>query len=210
MMAKQRKPLGMQKGNLTVLQQERKRIEEEYVRTGKDQLKTPPKWLIDEISKKEFRRIVKELKEIHLIGNLDLNNLGAYCNAFSNYIHVTEELDRQVKEIAIKQLEYIKKKAELTEEVEKAASTEEKDIAQHILEEYELIQPDWSSYCLTRYTRTGEIIVRNPLIDIQANYADEMRKFAALCGLTIDSRLKAATTKINKTQEEIHKKFGGI
>lgn len=160
-MAKQRKPLGMQKGNLTVLQQERKRIEEEYVRVGNNQLKTPPKWLINDIAKKEFKRIVKELKEINIVGNLDLNNLGAYCNAFANYISVTEDLSEQ-------------------------------------------------PYYIERQTRSGIIMVRNPLIDIQTNYAAEMRKFASLCGMTIDSRLKAATTKISKTQDEIHKKFGGI
>ena len=160
-MSRQRKPIDMQKGNLTVIQQEKKRLEEEYVRTGKDQLKTPPIWLIDDIAKKEFKRIVKELKQIDIIGNLDLNNLGAYCNAFSNYIHVTEQLNGQ-------------------------------------------------AYYVERETKTGVIVVKNPLVDIQTNYAVEMRKFASLCGMTIDSRLKAATTKINKEQEIIQKKFGGI
>lgn len=160
-MARQRKPIDMQKGNLTVLEQEKKRLSEEYVRTGKDQLKNPPIWLIDDIAKKEFKRIVKELKEIELVGNLDLNNLGAYCNAFSNYIHVTEALSQE-------------------------------------------------PYYLERTTRTGEIIVKNPLVDIQTIYASELRKFASLCGLTIDSRLKAATTKLDKEQQDINKKFGGI
>lgn len=158
-MSRQRKPKEMQKGNLTVLQQEKKWLEEEYVRTGKNQLKTPPIWLIDDIAKKEFKRIVKELKEIDIVGNLDLNNLGAYCNAFSNYIHVTEQLNGQ-------------------------------------------------DYYITRETRTGVIIVKNPLVDIQTNYATEMRKFASLCGMTIDSRLKAATIKVDKQQEAITSKFG--
>lgn len=149
----------MQKGNLTVLQQEKKRLEEEYVRTGKNQLKTPPKWLINDIAKKEFRRIVKELKQIDIIGNLDVNNLGAYCNAFANYIQATEQLKEQ-------------------------------------------------DYYITRETRTGVIVVPNPLVGIQKTYAEEMRKFASLCGLTIDSRLKAASTKIDKEQKNIAAKFG--
>lgn len=160
-MARQRKPVELQKGNLTVMQQEKKRLEEAYICTGKNQLKKPPIWLIDEIATKEFKRIVKELKEIDIIGNLDLNNLGAYCNAFSNYIHVTEKLNQE-------------------------------------------------DYYITRETRTGTILVKNPLIDIQTNYSSEMRKFAALCGMTIDSRLKVATTKVNEEQENINKKFGGI
>jgi P27 family predicted phage terminase small subunit len=151
----------MQRGNLTVLQQEKKRIEEEYIRTGKNQLKYPPIWLIDEIARKEFKRIVKELKDIEVIGNLDVNNLGGYCNAFSNYIHVTEELKGK-------------------------------------------------PFYVDRETRTGTITVQNPLIDIQTNYATEMRKFASLCGMTIDSRLKVATIKADKEQEAINKKFGGI
>lgn len=158
-MPRQRKPAGMQKGNLTVLQQEKKRLEEEYVRTGKDQLKTPPIWLINDIAKKEFKRIVKELKQIDIIGNLDLNNLGAYCNAFANYIQVTEELSEE-------------------------------------------------PYYIERATRTGTIIVKNPLVDIQNVYASEMRKFASLCGMTIDSRLKAANILLDKEQEAISAKFG--
>lgn len=50
----------------------------------------------------------------------------------------------------------------------------------------------------------------NPLIKIQKNYAEEMRKFASLCGLTIDSRLKAGTKKISKENEDITDEFGDI
>ena len=66
------------------------------------------------------------------------------------------------------------------------------------------------TYCIERKTRTGTIIVKNPLIDIQTNYAAEMRKFAGLCGLTIDSRLKAAVKKVEKKEEKLEKKFGAI
>ena len=66
------------------------------------------------------------------------------------------------------------------------------------------------TYCIERKTRTGTIIVKNPLIDIQTNYAAEMRKFAGLCGLTIDSRLKAAVKKVDKKEEKLEKKFGAI
>jgi hypothetical protein len=37
-----------------------------------------------------------------------------------------------------------------------------------------------------------------------------LRKFAAFCGLTIDSRLKAATTKTEEKEKGIQKKFGNI
>ena len=41
-------------------------------------------------------------------------------------------------------------------------------------------------------------------------YSDEMRKFAALCGLTIDSRLKVGSQVVSKKQEEVNDKFGDI
>ena len=66
------------------------------------------------------------------------------------------------------------------------------------------------SYCIERETRTGVIVIKNPLVDIQTNYAAEMRKFAGLCGMTIDSRLKAAVRKVDKKEEKLEQKFGAI
>lgn len=160
-MARPRKPLVEQRGNLTVYTTQCRENEEKSIETDKDQLKRPPDWLIDNVAKKEWRRIVKELNKIHLIGNLDRNNLGGYCNAFANYVKATNILKDQ-------------------------------------------------SYYIDRETRTGTIVVKNPMVDIQKNYAEEMRRFAALCGLTIDARLKAAAIKTDKTQEEITRKFGNI
>lgn len=160
-MARPRKPLVEQRGNLKVYTTQCRENEEKSIETDKDQLKRPPDWLIDNVAKKEWRRIVKELNKIHLIGNLDRNNLGGYCNAFANYVKATNILKDQ-------------------------------------------------SYYIDRETRTGVIVVKNPMVDIQKNYAEEMRRFAALCGLTIDARLKAAAIKTDKTQEEITRKFGNI
>ncbi len=158
-MGRPRKSLDMQKGNLTVVTRERRESEERKARTGKEQLKRPPAWLINDEAKKEWRRITKELKEIELVGNLDRNNLGGYCNAFANYLQVTELLKGQ-------------------------------------------------EYYLERETRTGTIIVKNPLVDIQKSYAEEMRRFAAMCGLTIDSRLKAVAAKADAEEQELKARFG--
>lgn len=149
----------MQKGNITVINGAKRKSEEESVTVGKDQLKRAPSWLTDEVSKKEWKRLVTELDKIDIIGNLDRNNLGAYCNAFSRYIQVTKELAG-------------------------------------------------APLCVEKTTRTGTVIVKNPLLDIQKMYAEEMRKFAALCGLTIDSRLKAAVTKTTEKEENLKTKFG--
>jgi len=160
-MARPRKPLEMQKGNLTVITGQKRQAEEESVSTDKNQLKRPPVWLINDEAKKEWRRIVKELNKINLAGNLDRNNLGGYCNAFANYVKTTDILKEQ-------------------------------------------------NYYIDRETRTGKIVVTNPMVNIQKGYAEEMRKFASLCGLTIDSRLKAAAIKTNTTEEEIQRQFGNI
>ena len=160
-MGRPRKPVEMQKGHLKVVDMQRKKAEEQTVTTDRDQLKRPPAWLTDNVAKKEWKRIVKELEEIRLVGNLDRNNLGGYCNAYANYVKATEELKGQ-------------------------------------------------DFCVEKTTRTGTVLVQNPLIGIQKLYAEEMRKFAALCGMTIDSRLKAATTKNDKEQESIKERFGGI
>lgn len=160
-MPRPRKPVDMQKGNLTVINGQKRKAEEASVTVGKNQLKTAPKWLINDNAKKEWRRIIKELSAIELIGNLDYNNLGAYCNAYANYVETTNQLRGE-------------------------------------------------TYTIARETRNGEIIVKNPLIDIQKYYAEEMRKFAALCGLTIDSRLKAAGTRKTKKEEGFKEKWGNI
>lgn len=53
-------------------------------------------------------------------------------------------------------------------------------------------------------------IVPNPLIKIQKMYSDEMKKWASCLGLTIDSRLKCATLKVEKAQDEVGDSFGDI
>ena len=160
-MGRNRKPSDMQKGNITVIDGNRRRKEEESITVGKNQLKRAPEWLVDEVAVKEWKRIVKEMDKIDIIGNLDRNNLGAYCNAFSKYVKATNELKE-------------------------------------------------APFTIEKNTRSGIVTVRNPLIDIQKLYAEEMRKFASLCGMTVDSRLKAAVTKTTKKEESIKERFGAI
>ncbi len=50
----------------------------------------------------------------------------------------------------------------------------------------------------------------NPLVGIQIRYAKEMRDFARLCGLSIDSRLKFATVKLDEITDAIDGEFGDI
>ena len=175
-MARPRKPLDQQKGNLTVKQQQRKQREEELAKCDSSQLLIPPAWLVDEIAIEEYNRVLKELLAIGIIGNLDIENLGGYANAFSNYVHVTEELNQYE----------LKNKS-----TRKLKSTD-------------------SKYLVTKPTKYGDVLVANPLIAIQTNYANEMRRFASLCGMTVDARLKMATNTIEEEQDSIRGKFGDI
>jgi len=161
-MARPKKPLNMQEGHLTKEQQKEKELQEEIIQTATDQLQKPPLWLRDNIAKKEWKRLVEQFKAISVISNLDLNNLGAYCNAYSFYLEATKEL---------------KGKPLTVEYTNKGGSTN---------------------------------VIENPLIKIQIKYSDEMKRFSSLLGLTIDSRLKMATIKLNETKKDITDEFGDI
>jgi P27 family predicted phage terminase small subunit len=158
-MARPRKPLEMQRGHLKIIDYQQKEMEEAAVMVDADQLQKPPTWLIDATAKREWKRLVRELEKINIVGNLDLNNLGAYCNAYANYRKATQQL----------------KGEPLTVE---------------------------------KLTQFGIQMVPNPLIAIQTKYSDEMRRYASLCGLTIDSRLKAGSAKVEKQEDAIAKRFG--
>ena len=160
-MSRNRKPLEMQSKHLTNAEKLQKEEEEDLLVLGKEQLQDPPDWLINDVAVNEFKRIVKEIDKIDVIGNLDINNLGGYCNSYALYIKSTEELKGK-------------------------------------------------SLIVRKMTKNGPMTIKNPLIEIQKNYADEMRKFASLCGMTIDSRLKVATIKTTQQQEDIVDEFGDI
>lgn len=160
-MARGRKTLEETKKHLTKSEIAQKEDIEKEIHLGNEQLQEPPSWLIDNVAINEWKRIITETNKISIIGNLDLNNLAGYCNAYAMYRKVTKQLIAEP--LTIKKLS------------------------------------------------SGAVVkVKNPLIDIQINYSTEMRKFASLCGMTIDSRLKAAVIKTNETQEEISDRFGDI
>lgn len=161
-MARPQKMLNCQEGNLTKEQQEQKKLQEKIIKTGTEQLNKLPSWLRDSVAKKEWKRLIEQFKELEVISNLDYNNLGAYCNAFSSYIEATEELKDQPLTIT-----YINKSG-------------------------------------------AENLIANPLINIQKTFSEEMKKYSSLLGLTIDSRLKLAALKIEKSKDKVKDEFGDI
>ena len=161
-MSRNRKPRDQQAGNITKEDKDRKALEEQVVKTGAEDIGKTPAWLVDAVAKREYKRILKDLKRIEIVGNLDLSNLAGYCNAYAMYRKATQQLANE--ELIVK-----------------------------------------------RTSAQGyEYEAENPLIVVQKKYAEEMRKFASLCGMTIDSRLKAATMKVDKIEDEIEDEFGDI
>ena len=158
----QRKPVAMMRKHLTKAEKAKRESEEKAAATDKDQLLEPPAWLSGRVAVREWKRITKELLKLDIIGNLDVDALGAYCNALASYIDITDQL-----------------KGEPT-----------------------LIEVELSGGATK--------MVINPLMEAQRRAADEMRRFGRLCGITLDSRLKAAAIKTSKEEDELEKEFGVI
>lgn len=152
----ERKILEMKTGRMSNANRA-KREREEKIAASPGKLGDPPAWLTNPDAKREWRRLAKELNKMDIIGNLDRDNLAAYCNALANYIQTVKALEGQPL----------------------------------------IIENDGRQ-------------MKNPLIAAQKIYAEEMRQFARLCGLTIDSRLKAAAIKTAKEEDTIEKEFGAI
>lgn len=157
-MGRTRKLLSEQQGDLTQAAQISKQQAEDAVTGTKRAIFRPPKFLIDETARKEYKRLVKLLQEIDIIGDIDVNNIAMYCNAFAKYCDATEQLGEQG---------------------------------------------------ITIVNADG-VTMENPLVNTQRKYAEECRKFAVTCGLTLDSRLKAGQAKVDKANREIEDLFGDI
>lgn len=89
-MARPKKPLAQQKGNLTTDKQEELKETEEKLKQLTPIRKTPPSWLTTP-AKKEYKRIIKLLEELD-IADLDLAMITTYCQAYADFQQATKEL----------------------------------------------------------------------------------------------------------------------
>lgn len=89
-----RKTLKNTTKHLTTTERQIKELEEEKAKkfVGKEHLKKPPEWLVNDMAILEWKRIVKELEATPLFNNLDYNNLGAYCNAVAKYSEIVKQV----------------------------------------------------------------------------------------------------------------------
>ena len=156
-MGRNRKILEMNNSDLTKRVQEEKRTQSSMIVQDPADLDRLPQDLLDTKAKKEWKRVVPDLKKMDIVGRLDISNLVAYCNAYSKYCEATKALRGQP---------------------------------------------------LTIEGPTGP--KENPLINVQLKYQEAFRKAADQCGLTINSRLKWAATKLKKQEEQIEDEFGAI
>ena len=82
-----RKVVAISTGDLRTAVRETKLMEEQSVVHSSDDLEFEKvkNLLISDFAKEEFKRAMRSLREIDIVGNLDLANLVAYCNSFSEY-----------------------------------------------------------------------------------------------------------------------------
>ncbi|WP_069649648.1 phage terminase small subunit P27 family [Caloranaerobacter ferrireducens] len=78
---------------LTKSQIEARKEAEAKLKPKADKVKAP-KWLSKE-AKKEFNRIAKELQEIGLLTNVDIDMLAAYCDAYTEYQKCTKIIEEE-------------------------------------------------------------------------------------------------------------------
>ncbi|MBP0725545.1 phage terminase small subunit P27 family [Bacillus sp. RG28] len=97
-MGRSAKPVVLQllegnKGKYSKAQLQERLEREKLIQPKTDKLK-PPSWL-SSFAKKEFKRMVNELKEVDLVTNVDVNALALYCDAYGNYVECTKVIQEE-------------------------------------------------------------------------------------------------------------------
>lgn len=162
-MPARKKAVSTQKAHLTKQEIEERTQAEASVQTDVEEIMKPPAWLNSTIAKNEWKRVIPQLLKINIAGNLDLEALAGYCNAFANYRKAVEELGKQ------------------------------------------------SLLIVNQDEETGfSYIKENPLNNVCIKWGKEMRTFADLCGITMNSRIKQGQAKVDKQKQDIEDEFGDI
>lgn len=92
-MARPRKQLDFQKGHLTKATQEGRAYEESMLYSDRKNIQKIPSALFrDTAARKEYKRILPGLLDNEVVNNLDRNNIVVYCNSWSEYQELEEEL----------------------------------------------------------------------------------------------------------------------
>jgi P27 family predicted phage terminase small subunit len=91
-MARPRKVIQLQTGDLTKKKRDQLEYDQKLIQTGKDELDSPPDGtLIDATARKEYFRVLENLRQLDFIGNLDRSSLISYSNAYATYVRAIKE-----------------------------------------------------------------------------------------------------------------------
>lgn len=112
------------KNRLTKDEIEKRREAEKRLKPKANKVK-PPTWLSKE-AKKEFNRIAKEMQDLDLLTNIDIDALALYCDAYVNYIECTRIIAKEGLMV-----EYTNKAAE-TNKVPHPLLTKKKQLAEQM------------------------------------------------------------------------------
>ncbi len=93
-MGRTRIPLSEQKGDLTKERQERRKAEQDLVKTSRKYIEKAPAWLSTR-AKKEYKRLLDNIRDMEMLGDLDANNLACYCNAFDKYLIAEKDVSER-------------------------------------------------------------------------------------------------------------------
>lgn len=154
-MGRPRMALANQVKHLTNQEKQRQAAAEAEIKTGSEELfDVTDEDFVSAKARKEYERVLGNLKNMSLIGNLDKAHLIRYANAYANAAYAKSKLKKEG---------YLDEKGNVS-----------------------------------------------PWNNLYIKYGEEVRASARLCGIAIDSRLKAAFMKNEKTKEQIAEKFGDI
>ena len=92
-MGRCRKSTSMMRGKISKDSRLDRELAENQHKLPRDGL-DPPEWL-DMEARKEFTRVVEEAARIDLLDNLDLSVLAVYADAWSNYIALHAQIQKQ-------------------------------------------------------------------------------------------------------------------
>jgi P27 family predicted phage terminase small subunit len=79
--------------HLTKDEIERRRAAEGRIKPKSNRIR-PPDWLSD-LAKDEFKRIIKEMKDLDVITNVDVDALAIYCDAYATYMECTRIIENE-------------------------------------------------------------------------------------------------------------------
>ena len=92
-MARPRKPIDIQTGNLLRQTKTERSYEESLISTQKDQIgKIQRKMFSDTAAYKEYKRNLPQWIDSDFISNQERNDIIVYCNSWSRYCRLTQEL----------------------------------------------------------------------------------------------------------------------